>query len=625
MKLASFDIFDTALIRRCGKPENIFYLMAERLYPGEEEKKDLFFWWRKSVEAKVKSKLNREVTLNDLYEDEEIFAFVEYSPEYICALEKMVEAENLVYNPQIKEIISRKREEGCTIAFISDMYLDEDLLREILVREGCFLNGDYVFVSATRGGRKSTGALYDYVRRELKPLQWVHYGDNRHSDVVMAKRKGIEAVAVDSSFNKVETTILSVAEKQREKQNLSLLSSYSRTLRIGAKENIYSSFAADFVAPTYVAYIKYIEDYIKRKGHKRVYFLSRDSYVLMKGMESIENLDAELRYLFVSRKSLLLPYLIETTAEHYLKVIDKHTVYRKHVDVLLDKLGFSREDLKSCGVEFAYNHIATREQEADFLNKLFNSDFTSLLHERAVAEYALLLKYFEQEKLFEEGALLVDVGWLGTSRLMINYILQREGKRAQEFAYFGVRNDVFLRSAGDFVSFFKHGQLASDATILLENYFSSSPYPTTIGYCENADGNILPVFPEGETFCETEITKANVSVIQEFIKLLNGADFITTNDYFVWANETLKTLLELKVDMNLTALLHCAEFDNRPFVRKLTLKELFLLICCGKHITSLDKMSLYLTLGKRWRRLFIEAYSFVHNIKRKIFLRFIFR
>ncbi|MBR5824614.1 MAG: hypothetical protein IKY67_10795 [Paludibacteraceae bacterium] len=47
MKLASFDIFDTALIRRCGKPENIFYLMAERLYPGDEGKQREFVEWRK--------------------------------------------------------------------------------------------------------------------------------------------------------------------------------------------------------------------------------------------------------------------------------------------------------------------------------------------------------------------------------------------------------------------------------------------------------------------------------------------------------------------------------------------------------------------------------------------------
>jgi len=29
MKLASFDIFDTTLVRKCGSPDNIFYLLSK--------------------------------------------------------------------------------------------------------------------------------------------------------------------------------------------------------------------------------------------------------------------------------------------------------------------------------------------------------------------------------------------------------------------------------------------------------------------------------------------------------------------------------------------------------------------------------------------------------------------
>ena len=36
-KLASFDIFDTVLIRKCGSPENIFYLLSRRIYGSREE------------------------------------------------------------------------------------------------------------------------------------------------------------------------------------------------------------------------------------------------------------------------------------------------------------------------------------------------------------------------------------------------------------------------------------------------------------------------------------------------------------------------------------------------------------------------------------------------------------
>ena len=69
MKLASFDIFDTALIRRCGKPENIFYLMAERLYPNDITKQQDFVEWRKRCPGELQRQIKgREVMLEEIYE-----------------------------------------------------------------------------------------------------------------------------------------------------------------------------------------------------------------------------------------------------------------------------------------------------------------------------------------------------------------------------------------------------------------------------------------------------------------------------------------------------------------------------------------------------------------------------
>lgn len=40
IKLVSFDIFDTVLIRRCGKPDNIFLLLAMFLFPDDVAKQE---------------------------------------------------------------------------------------------------------------------------------------------------------------------------------------------------------------------------------------------------------------------------------------------------------------------------------------------------------------------------------------------------------------------------------------------------------------------------------------------------------------------------------------------------------------------------------------------------------
>ena len=223
MKLASFDIFDTTLIRRCGKPENIFYLMAERLYPGDEIQRDLFVLWRLSVESRIKHKLNRDVKLEDIYEDIELLAFTEYSPNYIYNLEKEIESENLIVNPEIRNVINQKRREGFTICFISDMYLDSQFLKDVLLREGCCVEEDKIYVSSEWNERKSTGRLYDCVRKEFSPTQWVHYGDNEYSDVRIAKRKGVKAYKVDTDYNAIEKKILKLCDNVRDRYQLSLL------------------------------------------------------------------------------------------------------------------------------------------------------------------------------------------------------------------------------------------------------------------------------------------------------------------------------------------------------------------------------------------------------------------
>ena len=65
MKLASFDIFDTTLIRRCGKPENVFCLMAERLYPGDKVARDRFVEWRKRQPMVVSSMRNEKLGMRN--------------------------------------------------------------------------------------------------------------------------------------------------------------------------------------------------------------------------------------------------------------------------------------------------------------------------------------------------------------------------------------------------------------------------------------------------------------------------------------------------------------------------------------------------------------------------------
>lgn len=268
MRIASFDIFDTALIRLFGRPENINILLA-----------------------------GKEHSQGD-------------------ALERQVESDNLIANPAVRDMINQKRKEGYQIAFISDMYLDSQFLSEILKREGCMEDVDKIYVSCEHNARKDTGTLYDLVRKELQPDEWEHYGDNKRSDVIMAERKGIKAHLIDNS---------------------------------------YRDLASRFVAPAYLPYVLWLLQEARLQNIKRLYFISRDGYILQQIAENLPHEGIELRYYFTSRKAL---------------------------------------------------------QKA-----LENKD-----------EHKLIMQYFKQEGLMDDcKCAMVDVGWLGTSRKMINQMLKAEG------------------------------------------------------------------------------------------------------------------------------------------------------------------------------------------------------
>ena len=606
MKLASFDIFDTTLIRRCGKPENIFYLMAERLYPDDKVAQDGFVEWRKRCPGELQQQIKgREVMLEEIYERLQITDYrlqiTDYSQQLV-EMEKGIEAENLMVNPAVKVVIDRYRIEGWQIAFISDMYLDSQFLREVLRREGCCCDGDLIYVSCECGVRKDLGTMYDFVRQVLNPIEWKHWGDNRRSDVKMAKEKGVDATWVESHYSDFEKKMLVDGDTKK-----SILTTYSRLARLEFGEDAYVALAADIVAPCYVAYVKWLLNDAQKRGIKRLYFLSRDGYILMKIAENMEHDGIELRYLFLSRRSLYLPYLCDGSEKEYLEIVDRHTLLRRSVNHMLWQLQIDRESLKNkYDIEFDYDKIVTQEQEQDFLSKIFKSSFYKDLQQRANAEKMLLLDYFEQEQLLEDvKSAMVDVGWLGTSRLMVNRILEGNKKEKIPFYYYGVRGDVFDSRCGEYYAFVTHW-LNPSIVGFIENYMSASPYKTTIGY-ERRDNQIVPLFDNKQS-CYSKIVDINEKVCS---KIAQNIGEVNDEDMKWWAKETMESFSNFDSELDLSPLLDIEMFDDGYFVKKMTRRELFNHLFLGKTITSFDCASLQLTCGYKWgkRLSHIASYS----------------
>ena len=624
MKLASFDIFDTTLIRKCGNPENIFYLLAQKQYPSDKAKRDDFLLWRKGAESEARRRTpSKDVTIEDIYNSYELCGFSEYTPAQLIEAEKRIEAENLMANPAIRKIIEQKREQGYTICFISDMYLPSAMLKEVLEREDCINNNEVVFVSCEYNARKSNGTLYKRVKEELKPQLWEHYGDHPVSDYKMAKRYGIKATKVNTDFSVAEKSTIAPRDNRMHYES-SILAGLSRAARIHLGNDAYTTIATDFVAPAYIPYVHFVIETAKERSIKKLYFLSRDSYILQKIAEQLPHEGIELRYLFVSRKALLLPYMYNATAKKFLAIQDKRTIRGKSIKELTASLGTSVEELKeSFDIRFDFDRIATKEQEQIFLDGIFSSEskYLPTLNERAKEKRAMLNSYFAQEGVFTNATTAkVDVGWLGTTRLMINSILKEEGYPETLFFYYGVRGDVMHSKYGNYYSYYSPQQLSTEGTTLIENYFSASPYPSTIGY-KQIGNKIAPIFKGDSEYKENEIVKSNMDVATWMCNEIKSSPAPLEKLFWSWGKQAVEQILKMNKDVDVTPLMKAAEFDDTSFVRKLTIKELFSIVCLGGRATAFDRGSLRITCSRNLFPCVDKIAHFTGKLRRRLYLR----
>ncbi|MCH5327161.1 MAG: hypothetical protein J1E29_08180, partial [Duncaniella sp.] len=366
MKLATFDIFDTTLIRKCGRPDVVAHIVAVRLWPDCEMAQCEY------INARRQAAVAGRTTIEEFYSAEELSALSGYTADEIMHAEMDVESEMLMANVAVQEQIACLRAEGWTIKFLSDMYLPSSLLKQVLLREGCAEADDEVIVSCEWNARKDSGELYRRVREAYGPAEWRHYGDNRHSDYKMARRYGVKATLVNSEFTPMEQRISAESARLRDGWRYDLLAGLSRTARLSCGDTPANRLAADYVAALYVPFVVWVLRSAEMAGIRRLHFLSRDGYVMMKIAEALGT-DLQLNYLFVSRKALMRAYLSENAAQRYLEIADRKTIVRRYVDVLLSQLQLDRNSLaEQYGIRFDYNRIVTSVQQQDFVDKIFN-------------------------------------------------------------------------------------------------------------------------------------------------------------------------------------------------------------------------------------------------------------
>ncbi len=597
--------------------------MGARLWQEDHSQAEAFYNWRSCAEK------GSFATIDSIYSSAEAECFAPYTAEALKQAEMEEESCQLCVNPHVKANIDNHRAKGDRIMFISDMYLPSAFLADILRREGCLKGDEEVVVSCEAGACKHQhGKLYAEVAKSDIARQvdgWMHYGDNHFSDVRYARKQGIKATHVTAPFTDTEQHWIDMASSLRNGWQMSALAGIARNARLRFGDTAAVRLAADFVAPAYIPYMQFVIEEAKRKGIKKLYFLNRDSYILLKIAEQLPHEGIDLRYLYVSRRSLMVPYLRECRDEDYIAIADRNNLIGRDSDHLLWQLQYTREQLqKEYGVELPFVRIVNASQQQQFMDTLFRHDrFTPDFKRRANGQFELIKEYFRQEGLLDgEKTAMVDVGWLGTSRLMINRLLKDSGGEPTTFFYMGVRRDVISPLEGNYISYFQPGQLDTNATALIENYFSASPYPSAGAYARDSEsGKIIPVFSENGSMMETPIVRANVEVSSAMASQITQARLGDSSILFQWAADSLDTVSHIKADdIDFTPLLETDAFDGNPTAKRLSIIDVIRIAFLGDRITIFDAASLRLSIGKRLGALATWGGARTRRLRRFIYM-----
>ena len=457
----SFDIFDTAVTRSVLKPVDVFTLV-EKI--SRERGNELTFDYktvrlkseRKAREKAWRMKSCAETTLDEIYlcmsEDFEIDRF---SAEKLKAIELDVEMKICTQNKFIHELYTYCLENNKAVIFVSDMYLPLDIVKLILENSG-YSTFHKIFLSSSLGLTKSRGELYTYLLDELtcKPKEILHIGDNYDADIKTAKKYGITTYYYEKCleralrsrgprnnlFNEISKGVNTIEETIYLATIINQSCSSLTPGKKSFKDDFWYDFGYYYVGILFFAFNCWLLEKAKKDKIEKLFFLSRDGYVIRKVYDLISQAFESAppsEYMYASRRALNLPAIVELD-DKTLDFLVSGTS-RLRVGQFLERLGF---DPLQCGTIISKAGFSHRDNKVltgkDYrrLRKLFTL-LADDIKEKASSERRYLLEYFDSIGLCNEKNIgVVDIGWHGTLQRSIQKLLQIVGKEARIKGYY---------------------------------------------------------------------------------------------------------------------------------------------------------------------------------------------
>ena len=326
-KIVSFDVFDTLVIRP--------YIKAEQLFDYIEDSYQCagFSDARKNAESTARKQLNKEVNIDEIY------SFIPDNYKSLKDIEIELEINECHTNPLIRPLYEKAKELGKRIIVVSDMYLPETVIKEILKANNYEM--DQIYVSCDHDKTKGSGKLFKYVteQEKAKETDFIHFGDNYISDYSEAINSGFEAYQTPKIVDYILSdkryaylnTFLNTSNTLSASIYLSLVSEY-----LSAGQHQFFEYLGYLLGgPLALGYLNFICKEANKNSIDQLLFVSRDGYILKELYEEYfkDNYNIDSQYAYLSRAAIIsgaIDNKIETDISKILKVAKVH-----HPDMII--------------------------------------------------------------------------------------------------------------------------------------------------------------------------------------------------------------------------------------------------------------------------------------------------
>ena len=504
--IISFDVFDTLLKRDVYYPADVFD-MTERIYNTRHRDVPLhcFRNIRMEAERKAREKTGREdVMLDWIYRE---MPFGSATCKELEQLECETEKEVSVCNCPIKEIYDYAVGKGKTVIAVSEMYLPEDFIHELLENAG-YGGVERLYVSCEAGKMKRTGTLFRQVIRDygIKPHDILHIGDARRSDWIVPRLLGMRSYRIKAHYGNTSYFTLPAQAGLDERTFYSFVNNHlpsSPNHRLGFET----------LGPVLWGLCAWIHGFVQKRKIRRVLFLARDGQIMEKAYREMYP-DDETRYVYVSRRALTVPLLhLRKSWRDVVGLIPRATHVELHA--LMKRLGLDVDDymatIEKVGLKgddvIAFDKLAEDSRYESLYRHL-----KPFIDENSRKEFRDCATYFEGLGL-QGTECIVDLGWKGTIQKALETLLPLYGLDVRlEALYLGISLDApnahgYIYGPGDL----SRMPCVRGALGLMETLFSSD-HGTLVKY--GSDGLVLDKF-EYDGSSSTRRDYQTISQIQE--------------------------------------------------------------------------------------------------------------